>query len=58
MMASASPSAQSSNSNNNSQVGKGGSMARFALVNNYLYTVGYVDLSAFNISNSAQPVFQ
>lgn len=38
-------------------VGTGGSMARFALVNHYLYTVGDVDLSVFNISNSKQPVF-
>lgn len=38
-------------------VGTGGSMARFALINNYLYTVGYADLNVFNISNSNQPVF-
>jgi hypothetical protein len=38
------------------QVGKGGSMARFALINNYLYTVGEADLSIFNISNNSQPV--
>ena len=32
-------------------------MARFALINNYLYTLGYADLNVFNISNSDQPVF-
>lgn len=40
-----------------SPVGQGGSMARFALLNNYLYTVGDNELSAFNITNSADPVF-
>lgn len=40
-----------------SAVGVGGSMARFAVVSNYLYTVGYSDLSSFNISNSSSPVF-
>jgi len=43
--------------NNNKGVGKGGSMARFAVTGNYLYTVDYMDLKIFNISNSAQPVF-
>jgi hypothetical protein len=42
---------------NSSPVGTGGSMARFALINNYLYTVGDADLNIFNISNSNQPVF-
>ena len=32
-------------------------MARFALVNNYLYTVGYSDLNVFNITNSNKPAF-
>ncbi|MEO8766027.1 MAG: hypothetical protein ABI416_17125 [Ginsengibacter sp.] len=41
----------------NSTAGKGGSMARFALVNNYLYAVGSSDLSAINITNGSQPVF-
>ena len=48
--------------NSNSQksgsaIGKGGSMARFALINNFLYTVGNNELSVFNLSNSNQPVF-
>lgn len=49
--------AASGSSQNKALVGKGGSMARFALINNYLYTVGDADLSIFNISNSYQPVF-
>jgi hypothetical protein len=40
-----------------SPIGQGGSMARFALINNYLYTVGDADLSVFNISNSNNPAF-
>ncbi|MCW3092727.1 MAG: hypothetical protein JWP81_3796 [Ferruginibacter sp.] len=36
--------------------GVGGSMARFTIVNNYLYTVGQSNLSAFNISVPAEPV--
>lgn len=37
-------------------VGIAGSMARFAVVNNYLYTVNYSKLSSFNIANPANPV--
>ena len=37
--------------------GTGGSMARFTIINDYLYTVGYSDLSVFAISNSNDPVF-
>lgn len=40
-----------------SPLGQGGSMARFALMGNYLYTVGYADLSVFNISNGNSPTF-
>ncbi|MEO7766646.1 MAG: hypothetical protein ABIS01_04440, partial [Ferruginibacter sp.] len=36
--------------------GVGGSMARFTIVNNYLYTVGQASLAAFNISLPAEPV--
>ena len=32
-------------------------MARFALINNYLYTVGESDLNVIDISHSQQPVF-
>lgn len=37
--------------------GKGGSMARFALVGNYLYTVDDENLNVFNVANSNDPVF-
>lgn len=36
--------------------GVGGSMARFTIVNNYLYTVGRSSLTSFNISSSFEPV--
>lgn len=36
----------------------GGSMARFTLVNDYLYTVGRSSLSAFNVQNAADPVLE
>ncbi|MBI2730096.1 MAG: hypothetical protein HYX40_04990 [Sphingobacteriales bacterium] len=36
-------------------IGTGGSMARFAVVNNYLYTVGLNELSAFTISEATNP---
>lgn len=35
--------------------GTGGSMARFTIVNNHLYTVGISDLDLFDISNTADP---
>jgi len=37
-------------------VGVSGSMARFTIVNNYLYTVGRSSLTAFNISSPDYPV--
>ena len=37
-------------------IGVAGSMARFSLVNNYLYTVNSRELSSFNINNSNNPV--
>jgi hypothetical protein len=46
-----------SSSNAKSPIGQGGSMARFALVNNYLYTVDDNNLNIFNISNSQVPTF-
>lgn len=36
-------------------VGVGGSLARFQIVNDYLYTVGVEVMNVFNISNLAQP---
>lgn len=39
-------------------VGKGGSLARFQIVNNYLYTVGQYSMSIFNIQNLSNPVLE
>lgn len=41
-----------------SPVGKGGSMARFAVVNNRMYTVTDSDLGVFNITSPNDPVFR
>ncbi len=38
-----------------SSIGVGGSLARFQIVNNFLYTVGQYSMSIFNIQNLAQP---
>lgn len=38
--------------------GAGGSMARFTIVANYLYTVDKTDLKVFDIANPASPVFR
>ncbi|MCA0132975.1 LVIVD repeat-containing protein [Winogradskyella alexanderae] len=38
-------------------VGVGGSLARFQIVEDYLYTVGEAELSTFNISNLSAPSF-
>ena len=49
---------QAMNSNGSkSPIGIAGSMARFALVSNYLYTVSDADLNIFNITNPASPAF-
>jgi hypothetical protein len=40
-----------------SPYGVGGSMARFAIVNERLYTVGTSELEVFNISNTTEPVY-
>lgn len=40
----------------NSGTGKGGSMARFTIAKDYLYTVNWSQLKAFDISNAANPV--
>ncbi|MEP7253034.1 MAG: hypothetical protein ABI683_11665 [Ginsengibacter sp.] len=37
--------------------GIAGSMSRFAVVNDYLYTAGYSDLNVFNISTPQNPTF-
>ena len=41
----------------NTTSGKGGSMARFTIVGNYLYTVDKQDLKVYNISDASNPVF-
>jgi len=38
-------------------VGKGGSMARFTILNNYLYTVDDASLNVFSIATNNNPVF-
>ncbi len=38
-----------------SNVGAGGSLARFQIVDNYLYTVGNYKMAIFNIQNLAEP---
>ena len=53
MDAKASPSSSSG-----SPVGKGGSMARFAIVDNNMYTVSYNDLNVFNISSAFVPAYK
>lgn len=39
-----------------SMTGTGGSLARFQIVDNYLYTVGNYEIAIFNIQNLAEPV--
>jgi len=48
----------SSVSNGNNTTGQGGSLARFTIVNNYLYTVDGNYLSVFDISNNNSPVYK
>lgn len=40
-----------------SSTGQGGSMARFTLLNDHLYTVGSVDLSLFDVKTPSNPSF-
>lgn len=49
--------AQNKSSASVSPYGVGGSMARFTIINQRLYTVGDADLSVFNISNTESPAF-
>jgi hypothetical protein len=53
-------SAQSSGGakNSPSPIGKGGSMARFAIVNNRIYTVSNSDLNVFDITAADNPVYK
>lgn len=41
----------------NTNTGTNGSMARFSIVNNFLYTVDYSDLNTFDISQRMNPAF-
>ena len=43
---------------NSADVGTGGSLARFQIVNDYLYTVGSYEMAIFNIANLALPVLE
>jgi len=43
--------------NSGSPIGKGGSMARFTIVDKRLYTVSNTDLNVFNITNPYDPVY-
>ena len=45
----------SSDSASDSSVGQGGSMARFSIVDDYLYTIAGTNLQLFDISNPADP---
>ncbi|TCD12621.1 hypothetical protein EZ449_00820 [Pedobacter frigidisoli] len=40
-----------------SSSGQGGSMARFTLLNDYLYTVGIANLSLFDVKTASNPTF-
>ena len=51
-------SSSQTNSGNTKSVGVSGSMARFTIVNNYLYTVGNSTLSCLNITNTNNPVVE
>lgn len=46
-----------SDSAGGNSVGAGGSLARFQIVNDYLYTVGSHEMTIFNISNLSQPTY-
>lgn len=55
--ASVSPGTNASSVKSSSPVGKGGSMARFALADNYLYTVSNYDLKIFALKADMVPEF-
>ena len=57
MLSSGSPAAQSMSGAVASPFGMGGSMARFTIVNNYLYAVSEYALNVVSILNAADPVF-
>lgn len=47
----------SSSSGQSGSSGQGGSMARFTLLNDYLYTVGLSDLNLFDVKTASNPTF-
>lgn len=49
---------QNTSSNGANSVGQGGSLARFTIVNNYLYTVDGNSLSVFDVSQNNAPVYK
>jgi hypothetical protein len=51
------PQSSSPLASSSSPYGAGGSMARFALIDNTLYTVGTSDLNVFSISNLSNPAY-
>ncbi|GEP95346.1 LVIVD repeat-containing protein [Chitinophaga cymbidii] len=48
--------ASSLKSNNSGGSGKGGSMARFTIAKDYLYTVNHSQLKSFDLANAASPL--
>ena len=46
------------NASAESSVGTGGSLARFQIVENYLYTVGSYEMTIFNIQNLEAPILE
>jgi len=50
-------SSYSSSSSQGSSSGQGGSMARFTLMNDYLYTVGVDELGLFDVKNASSPSY-
>lgn len=53
-----SPAASQAYSSQASSTGKGGSMARFTILKDYLYTVNWVELRAFSLAETANPVLK
>ncbi|WP_316796586.1 hypothetical protein [Pedobacter agri] len=49
--------AYSNSASQSSSSGQGGSMARFTLMNDYLYTVGMNELSLFDVKTASNPSF-
>lgn len=54
----ANPGIAASYNKNQAGTGKGGSMARFTIAKDYLYTVNYWQLKAFDLADAANPAFK